>query len=403
MIVLIRRVLVFALAVLLTGLGPVGSPVHAAADAPAKDPRALEILARADEAVRRLDTIGYSFENLGTGPMSGYASGEAFFEVDLDSPTPPRYQAELTLQGPAARGLPRHFRIWREGDTVVRANDEDARLEIENRDAAAYLEWVAFFWVPPQLARPEGFRTEIEQPLIARHFGTFNLEGEETDVIFLRFPPDSGLGDQYFYISTRDHLPRRITLVAPGPTQNSATSFQMNLSNVRVNVPASEWEISTRRPAGYETVDLRERSVAPGDPMPMDWSLANPQGERVSPSDFEGRVLVLDFFASWCPFCRQLMPGLDSIHDRYQDGDLTVLGVNIFEENDADAIAFHRQLDLDFPILLDGDRIGQLLKVAGTPTAIVVDKKGIIRERLTAAGDDRNSQLEQVITRLLQE
>lgn len=381
----------------MTALMAVGSAI---ADGQ-RDPAAIAALSRADEAIRRLDTLGLRFENVGTGALSGYAAGEAFFTVDLSQAVPREYAAKVSLKGPVFRGFPESFRLWTDEGRVYRALEHEPIVEIEDERNAAYMAWISTFWIPPQLTRPEGFRIEIDQPLVARHLGDSSVGGVATELVYLKFPADSGLGEQYFYLGAEDHLPRRIVMVTTAGMGNEPASMQATFTDIRRNPPREEWAVSREMPPTPRIVDLRDRSVGTGDALPTDWSLATPQGQRMSPLDFRGKVLVLEFFTSSCPFCHRLMPGLNEIYERRQGDGLVVLGVNFFEEDDADAIAMGEELGVSFPILLDGGRVGQQLKVVGTPTALVVDRDGTIAERFSGNVDNRNERLESIVESLL--
>ena len=113
------------------------------------------------------------------------------------------------------------------------------------------------------------------------------------------------------------------------------------------------------------------------DPLPA-VVLANGQGEQVALQSLRGRVLLVDFWASWCVPCRQSFPFLNSLHQRYQSQGLLVIGINVGDEP-ADAAKFLKSLPTDFEILFDVD--GATPKQFGLevmPTSYLIDRQGKI-------------------------
>ena len=107
------------------------------------------------------------------------------------------------------------------------------------------------------------------------------------------------------------------------------------------------------------------------------FNLPNTYGDNVTLTDYRGKVVLINFWATWCPPCRQEMP---SIHDRYQqhNGDLVVLAVD-YAEAAEDVVEFQNQLGLTFNVLLDSKgAVSALYKVQGYPTSVFVNEFGVI-------------------------
>lgn len=107
------------------------------------------------------------------------------------------------------------------------------------------------------------------------------------------------------------------------------------------------------------------------------FTLSNTYGNNVSLEDYRGKVVLINFWATWCPPCRQEMP---SIHDRYQqyDGDLIVLAVD-YAEPAEEVAAFQEALGLTFNVLLDSrGAVSTLYQVQGYPTSVFVNEMGMI-------------------------
>lgn len=136
--------------------------------------------------------------------------------------------------------------------------------------------------------------------------------------------------------------------------------------------------------------DQSEESVRTGSQIgerAPNMILRNLQGDKVSLADYQGRIVLVNFWATWCPPCREEMPDLQRIYEDH-DGRVIVIGVNMTKaETDDDHIhLFVQDSHVTFPIVLDpeGEAMNDYLIVA-SPTTFVLDENGIIRERFLGA------------------
>jgi len=102
-------------------------------------------------------------------------------------------------------------------------------------------------------------------------------------------------------------------------------------------------------------------------------------GEGVALRDLTGKVVVLNFWATWCSPCREEMPALEARYERYRDQGLVVLAID-FDEPQEEVRAFRDEFGLTFPVVMDpGANIQQLYRVRGYPTSYFVDRSGTIQ------------------------
>jgi len=112
-------------------------------------------------------------------------------------------------------------------------------------------------------------------------------------------------------------------------------------------------------------------AIATEPQFAADWTLSTPNGQAINLADeAERQTTVLFFWATWCPYCKALMPHLQSIRIEYGDS-VKILAINIFEK--ADPVAFINNAGYDFTLLLDGDAVAENYGIFGTPGLYVID------------------------------
>jgi len=110
---------------------------------------------------------------------------------------------------------------------------------------------------------------------------------------------------------------------------------------------------------------------------PLDFSLPDLEGREVSLSDFRGKWVLVNFWATWCPPCLEELPELESFHSRHKDAGAVVLGVNMEDIKPADLRVFVDQQFISYPILRANPAMsGVLGPVSGLPTSYLVAPDG---------------------------
>lgn len=153
------------------------------------------------------------------------------------------------------------------------------------------------------------------------------------------------------------------------------------------------------RPAGAATEPAYDVSPWQGAVPPL--QAVDTQGKTWRLSDLRGRVVLLNFWASWCEPCRAEMPTLQQIADFYGPDKLLVLAIN-FKEHPTRAIQFAARTGLSLPVLLDPQ--GQTARAWGVkvfPTTVLVDRQGLPRQRVQGELDWTGAAAAQWIEALL--
>jgi len=129
--------------------------------------------------------------------------------------------------------------------------------------------------------------------------------------------------------------------------------------------------------------------------MAPDWTLKDAEGESHSLSDYEGKIVVLDFWATWCGPCVKAMPGLQKLHEAYADKGVAVIGMNTSES--ADPVAFMKKKNFTYQLLLNADPVSNAYQVRGIPAFYVLDGEGKIVYSAVGFSPGHEKEIEKVI------
>ncbi|MBX7143227.1 MAG: TlpA family protein disulfide reductase [Oligoflexia bacterium] len=132
-----------------------------------------------------------------------------------------------------------------------------------------------------------------------------------------------------------------------------------------------------------------ETGLAPGNFPPTTSYPSLDGGKLISLSDFQGKVVLLNIWATWCGPCVQEMPGLERLYAKYKDKGLVVLAVAV-DDSQESVEQFRRQYGLSFPIALDDD--GQIkadYQISGVPETFIIGRDG----RLVLLPDPEDGEL----------
>ena len=159
--------------------------------------------------------------------------------------------------------------------------------------------------------------------------------------------------------------------------------------------------------AGFVAFSMSTRPIEGGKKMieksqpAIDFNLKNLEGDDITLSSFQGKVVFLNFWATWCPPCRGEMPSIQKLHEKMQDRDFIILAVSIGEKENA-VKNFIEKNNYTFPVLLDPDnQAAQDYDISGIPTTLLVDKEGKVVFRETGSRNWASTEIIEQIEELL--
>jgi peroxiredoxin len=129
------------------------------------------------------------------------------------------------------------------------------------------------------------------------------------------------------------------------------------------------------------------KAVAPGNPAP-DFQLEDNNGNMVSLSGLRGKVVMVNFWATWCPPCRAEMPSMEKLNNAMAGEEFVMLAINIEENGRSSVAEFLQKTPHTFPILYDEQGVVQkLYGVYKFPESFVITKDGMIDDKVIGAID----------------
>lgn len=124
--------------------------------------------------------------------------------------------------------------------------------------------------------------------------------------------------------------------------------------------------------------------VVHGDKAP-DFTLSGINGERTSLSALKGKVVMIEYWATWCPPCRESIPEMEELYKKYKDKGFVILGISMDKGKDihAEISSFLKEYSVTYPVLMDDSKVSVQYGVVSLPTSFIINRDGrIVNKRI---------------------
>ncbi len=220
---------------------------------------------------------------------------------------------------------------------------------------------------------PEG----VESASILRE-ESVKVNGKPAPCFVIRIRPgEEGDAGETLWVDKSNYLVLRLGFSVTDTTNHFNPPLEMHwtttFSSYKLNGPLPAWLAGLKKRAEKQRAALSARMN--GIPAPA-FTLQHLDGRSVSLVSLRGRVVLLDFWATWCGPCRQEEPVLEKLEKEWGERSLTVL--RITNQSPSTVRRYLRGVGENFPSLVEGESVERSYKVRGIPTLVVVDKTGKI-------------------------
>ena len=227
-----------------------------------------------------------------------------------------------------------------------------------------------------EFVRPQPFAEELAA-VSPTYEGEQSIAGTACHVIRVEYQDGS---QARWYIGKEDSLPHRVDRISKTPVGEAIRVLELSALDIAPKFDDSTF--ATKVPEGFERKEFvrRPRSdprLLPVGSVAPDWTLKTPTGESVTLSKLRGKVVVLDFWATWCVPCIQAMPGIQKLHERFKDKPVAVFGINTRQRGSrADPAALMKSKGFTYGLLLNGDEVSRTYRVIGIPVFYIIGPDG---------------------------
>jgi thiol-disulfide isomerase/thioredoxin len=151
--------------------------------------------------------------------------------------------------------------------------------------------------------------------------------------------------------------------------------------------------------AGY-SLRSKPPSTALSQPAPQ-FSLSNLEGKQVGLTDFANKIIVVDFWATWCGPCREEIPQLNKLYEDYRGKGFEIVGISMDTDDPASIKQFTKDLRMEYTVVIGNDNVAQDFGgVMGLPTKFIIDRKGNIIKKFTGYSPSVIREIEETIKQL---
>jgi thiol-disulfide isomerase/thioredoxin len=371
---------------------------------PAAKAKGLELLQQADARIAKAKTIRFKGSVRAVGALttrSPHATGTVTLIRDAKAAPGFKFEARGESRWAGQEVARRPFATAFDGKIVRTVREREKQVVEASWAASTDLMDEGAGWLSAWILQWRDLITnrfnEPETILPFRVEGSAMVGMVECHVVYVDYSELASreLFDVWWFLSKEDGLPRRVDMHLVGAGGDGFTITE--IEQLELDAPVEPAQIVLAVPEGFAVEKAKEPQAREGitivkaagpqaSQAAPDWTLKDSDGKDVSLSDYRGKVVVMDFWATWCGPCRAIMPNLQKLHEKYKDKGVVVLGLNCWES--ADPVAFMKENGYTYGLILKADEVAKAYGVSAIPTLVVVGPDGKIRHRALGTGGE---------------
>lgn len=360
----------------------------------------IEILKKSDEACQKIKSIEYEQKSFHAEHKDIHPFLTANIkQVRADVPDTGLVPGKYLISGKINTGnkTPIDFSMFYDGKYLGLSDSSEKLVRVVKSPSEYTTGSMTVAYSPVgvrQFTSENFFKTIIEKGEKITYEGTKEIEGELCHIISITITKEHPTFGKISFvhnwlIGAKDFLPRGLESKA---NQEHIRILKINDLNLEKEYFANHYsdndvivgkrlQIKGFNPQGFEEKLVTGKEAKTNGLMQVgsdapEWSLVDEEGNTHLLSNYRGKVVVMDFWGTWCAPCIKSMPGIQILHERFKNKNVAVFGISVAEEGDP--ALFMKKKGFTYGLLLKGDDVAKTYRAQTLPTIYIIGKDGKI-------------------------
>jgi peroxiredoxin/outer membrane lipoprotein-sorting protein len=205
------------------------------------------------------------------------------------------------------------------------------------------------------------------------------------------------------WLSSENYLPLQFIMNFSAKDFPEPMTMKYKIKSLKLDPQVPKDIFVFKPPEGAKELTIPEKSLKSESfegKKPPDFTLTSLKGEKISLSSLKGKVVIIDFWASWCPPCREELKIIQKLHNEYKDKGVIILCINSNEEREK-VKDFIDENNYNFTVLLDSDgKVSDNYRVKSIPRIFLINKEGIVVKDITGYSIESEKILKEEIEKI---